>query len=169
MIWSKLINTLLKNRSMCGGPRAVVAGLVFFLVSFAPALRAQTQRVPAAIASDPAPDKENPASMATVQVPSHGAVEWDCLRGFGSGAASGGGAAAWPSRQREKSGPGASDSARGLGRFVLQLSGLLGLAGRLFVHVLDGRHTGGDCVSARSGDGEEVARGFVADCADRSQ
>jgi uncharacterized protein len=33
---------------------------------------AQAQQVPASVASDPAPDKENPAAMLTVQVRSHG-------------------------------------------------------------------------------------------------
>jgi pimeloyl-ACP methyl ester carboxylesterase len=50
------------------------AGLLLSLLSFAPTVFAQSQRVPAAIASDPAPDKENPAAMETVQVPSHGAL-----------------------------------------------------------------------------------------------
>jgi pimeloyl-ACP methyl ester carboxylesterase len=53
---------------------AVVAGFLLLLLSFVPAVRAQSQRVTAAIASDLAPDKDNPASMVTVQVPSHGAL-----------------------------------------------------------------------------------------------
>lgn len=68
------MNTLLTNRSMRRIPHAVFAGTLLFLLSFVPAVFAQSQRVAAAIASDPAPDKENPASMATVQVPSHGAL-----------------------------------------------------------------------------------------------
>ena len=64
----------MKNRNKRRISHAVVVGVLVFLASFAPAVFAQSQRVTAAIASDPAPDKENPASMATVQVPSHGAL-----------------------------------------------------------------------------------------------
>src|ERR1700735_2715339 len=71
---SKRMNTLLKNCSVRRMPHAVVAGLLLLLLSFVQAVHAQSQRVTAAISSDPAPDKANPASMATVQVPSHGAL-----------------------------------------------------------------------------------------------
>jgi uncharacterized protein len=64
----------LKNRCTRRIPYAAFGGLLFFLLSCASALCAQSQRVAAAIASDPAPDKANPASMATVQVPSHGVL-----------------------------------------------------------------------------------------------
>ena len=68
------MNTLLKNCSVRRMPHAVVAGLLLLLLSFVQAVHAQSQRVTAAISSDPAPDKANPASMAAVQVPSHGAL-----------------------------------------------------------------------------------------------
>jgi pimeloyl-ACP methyl ester carboxylesterase len=74
MIRYKRMNTVLRNRSTHGMLSGVVAWLLLLLLSFAPAAFAQSQRVTAAIASDPAPDKENPASMATVQVPSHGSL-----------------------------------------------------------------------------------------------
>src|SRR5580704_4955512 len=74
MIRHKRMNTVLRNRSTHGMLSGVVAWLLLLLLSFVPAVFAQSQRVTAAIASDPAPDKENPASMATVQVPSHGSL-----------------------------------------------------------------------------------------------
>jgi pimeloyl-ACP methyl ester carboxylesterase len=73
MIRYKQMDTVLKNRSIRRMPHAV-AGFLVFLVSFAGPLGAQSQRAQAAITTDPAPDKENPAGMQTVQVPSHGAL-----------------------------------------------------------------------------------------------
>src|ERR1700722_2349619 len=74
MIRYKLENTLLRNRFTWRRAHAIVAGFLIFLPGLASTVCAQSQRAQAAIASDPAPDKENPASMATVQVPSHGAL-----------------------------------------------------------------------------------------------
>jgi uncharacterized protein len=73
VISHQLISSPLQNRFV-RFRYAAFAGLLLCLLSFAPALRTQTQRATAAIASDPAPDKENPASMVTVQVPSHGSL-----------------------------------------------------------------------------------------------
>jgi len=64
----------LTEKRRAGFRRVAFAGTVILSLSFVQAARAQTQRVTAAVASDPAPDKENPASMATVQVPSHGVL-----------------------------------------------------------------------------------------------
>jgi hypothetical protein len=65
MISHELINSPLQNR-FARFPYMAFAGLLFCLLSLAPAMRAQSQRAAAAIASDPAPDKENPAAMQTV-------------------------------------------------------------------------------------------------------
>jgi pimeloyl-ACP methyl ester carboxylesterase len=73
MIRRKGMRSLPKNRRVRFSHVAFI-GPVLLLLSFVQVVRAQPQRVPAAITSDPAPDKENPASMATVQVPSHGAL-----------------------------------------------------------------------------------------------
>jgi pimeloyl-ACP methyl ester carboxylesterase len=73
MIRHKFMNGLTEKRR-AGFRRVAFAGTVILSLSFVQAARAQTQRVTAAVASDPAPDKENPASMATVQVPSHGVL-----------------------------------------------------------------------------------------------
>jgi pimeloyl-ACP methyl ester carboxylesterase len=67
---SRLLKNCYTYRIFC----VALAGFLPFVLNFAPEVRAQSQRAAAAIASDPAPDKENPASMATVQVPSHGAL-----------------------------------------------------------------------------------------------
>src|ERR1700735_3458853 len=67
-----LMRTLMKDRNKRRISCRAFAGFLVFLVSFAAPVFAQSQRVTAAIASDPAPDKANPASMETVQVPSHG-------------------------------------------------------------------------------------------------
>src|ERR1700735_3819941 len=69
-----LMRTLMKDRNKRRISCRAFAGFLVFLVSFAAPVFAQSQRVTAAIASDPAPDKANPASMETVQVPSHGAL-----------------------------------------------------------------------------------------------
>src|SRR5271169_6023156 len=71
MVSYELISSPLQDRFV-RFPYTAFAGILLFLLSLAPAMQAQSQRVPAAIASDPAPDKENPAAMETVQVPSHG-------------------------------------------------------------------------------------------------
>src|ERR1700733_5124843 len=73
MIRHKFMNGLTEKRRV-GFRRVAFAGTVILSLSFVHAARAQTQRVTAAVASDPSPDKENPASMATVQVPSHGVL-----------------------------------------------------------------------------------------------
>jgi uncharacterized protein len=73
MISYELIGSPLQNRFV-RFRYAALAGLLLCLLSFAPTVFAQSQNVPAAVASDPAPDKENPASMETVQVPSHGSL-----------------------------------------------------------------------------------------------
>jgi uncharacterized protein len=73
MIFRELVGSLLRNRFV-RFPHTAFAALLVFLLGFVPAAIAQSQRAAAAIASDPAPDKENPASMATVQAPSHGSL-----------------------------------------------------------------------------------------------
>ena len=73
MISHELTGSTLENR-LVRFPNSVIAALLLCLLNFAPTVFAQSQRVAASIAGDPAPDKENPASMAAVQVPSHGAL-----------------------------------------------------------------------------------------------
>src|SRR5580704_11983327 len=73
MISHELISSPLQNRFVRFRYTALVA-LLLFSVSLAPMVCAQSQRVTAATASDPVPDKANPPSMETVQVPSHGSL-----------------------------------------------------------------------------------------------
>jgi uncharacterized protein len=73
MISGELIGSPLQNR-FARFRYADFAGLLLCLLSFVQVVGAQSQRVTAAVASDPAPDKENPASMVTLQVPSHGSL-----------------------------------------------------------------------------------------------
>jgi pimeloyl-ACP methyl ester carboxylesterase len=49
-------------------------GFLLNVLNLANTSSARGQQPPAAIASDPAPDKVNPASMEAMQIPSHGAV-----------------------------------------------------------------------------------------------
>ncbi len=72
MIRDEIVCKLQKNDCMPRLPHAALTWLLLFLLSFAPAVFAQSQQARAAITSDPASDKENPAAMETVHVPSHG-------------------------------------------------------------------------------------------------
>jgi uncharacterized protein len=73
MIRRKGMRSLPKNRRVQFSHVAFL-GPVLLLLSFVQVVRAQSQRATAAVASDPAPDKGNPASMVTLQVPSHGSL-----------------------------------------------------------------------------------------------
>ncbi|MGB6199949.1 MAG: alpha/beta fold hydrolase [Candidatus Acidiferrales bacterium] len=53
---------------------AVRGSILLAAVTFTLSLCARAQQTPAAIASDPAPDKANPAAMQAIQLPSHGAL-----------------------------------------------------------------------------------------------
>src|SRR6266700_888668 len=58
------------SRSLC----TVCTRLLLALTIFAQPAHVHAQQAPTAIASDPAPDKDNPAAMQTMQLPSHGAL-----------------------------------------------------------------------------------------------
>ena len=74
MIRDQLVGNVRRNDGMPRLPYAALACALLFSLSFAPAVFAQSQQARAAVTSDPAPDKQSPAAMETVQVPSHGAL-----------------------------------------------------------------------------------------------
>jgi hypothetical protein len=49
-------------------------GLIVTFALLCASLRLHAQQLPAAIATDPAPDKAYPAAIETFQIPSHGAM-----------------------------------------------------------------------------------------------
>src|SRR6266849_2075080 len=57
-------------RSLC----TVCTSLLLALTIFAAPIRVHAQQAPNAITSDPAPDKDSPAAMQSMQLPSHGAL-----------------------------------------------------------------------------------------------
>ncbi len=58
------------SRSLC----TVCTSLLLALTIFAQPAHVHAQQAPTAIASDPAPDKDSPAAIQTLQLPSHGAL-----------------------------------------------------------------------------------------------
>src|SRR5438105_14675644 len=67
--WAYVQNNLCMSRSL----RTACAHLLFAFMIFALPACAQPQQASAAIASDPAPDKDSPATMQSLQMSSHGA------------------------------------------------------------------------------------------------
>jgi uncharacterized protein len=62
------------NRGMRRFVCAVCSSFLLAVLTFVSIPSARAQQVPAAITSDPAPDKTNPAAMQAFQLPSHGAL-----------------------------------------------------------------------------------------------